>query len=705
MRFAHERLTDARTGLGLTQEELAAAIGVDVRTYRRYESGAVNRGGFSVRHPSRRRIVTRLAEELGLAADELVVADEPAAPLPAAGGPHRLAPARHFVGRRSLVERLRRWEEARVVALVAIGGAGKTSVAERVAGDAFVWSFYQDPRVDAFLDALAGPGGPRRVERVEEHLGRAPTRLVLDGLEVLQADGAGDRARGELEDPALRRLLRAVAAGLGETRALVTSRFPLLDLEPWTGEGYAQIPLAPLTRDESAELLTRWGVASAAPLAGQLGGHALSVAVVGSYVTQMLDGAVGLEGLSLEEARRDDQLARRLHDVLTDYLGRLRPHEREVLVALSIFPGGARREDLASLPLMADRATTTRALSRLVRLGLVARTGERLTLHPFVGQLARRWRDDAPRLHEAERARLAERLTARPDPAVRGAALLDRYERLLHHTLGAGRTEEAEAIYRRVLGGFGHLGVELGEMTRGSRLTRAFGERAATWLRYDRALFELALGDLGAALATLTGFVRDVRARADADALATGLRTTGYALRLAGRVDEAEAAVTRSIEAGSEMPFHVVRGLALEGALAGDRGELDRAMERFDQARSLGDVPVARRGLWLAELLVRRGELAAAEDEARRNLAVCEARGWPGHVAHAHAVLGRIAARTGRDARAHLSAVEAWTERTGEVEMVLRRHQLAGALGDAEASAQLTALATRLGYALAPLGG
>jgi len=71
--FNHELLVRARTELGLTQEEVARGAGVDVRTYRRYESGEVNQsGGFGVRTPSRRRLLDSLCRELGLAEEELV---------------------------------------------------------------------------------------------------------------------------------------------------------------------------------------------------------------------------------------------------------------------------------------------------------------------------------------------------------------------------------------------------------------------------------------------------------------------------------------------------------------------------------------------------------------------------------------------------------------------------------------------------------
>jgi len=56
--------------------------------------------------------------------------------------------------------------------------------------------------------------------------GDTPHVMVLDGLESVQSEC--DRARrGELEDLQLNRLVRVLAVGIGNARALVTSRFPL----------------------------------------------------------------------------------------------------------------------------------------------------------------------------------------------------------------------------------------------------------------------------------------------------------------------------------------------------------------------------------------------------------------------------------------------------------------------------------------------
>jgi hypothetical protein len=168
---------------------------------------------------------------------------------------HALQPAPHFRGRDTLVGELTAWvadlaSPDRVWSLVAAGG--KTAIAERVAAtmkpseaNVLVWSFYERPDADAFLRECnqlflgenEGQAGGR-LERLERGLrdGR-PHLIVLDGLEHVQED-AGGRVRGELSDHSLKLLLRGLAAGLGRSRALVTSRFPLVDLEDWTNRGY-----------------------------------------------------------------------------------------------------------------------------------------------------------------------------------------------------------------------------------------------------------------------------------------------------------------------------------------------------------------------------------------------------------------------------------------------------------------------------------
>jgi hypothetical protein len=306
---------------------------------------------------------------------------------------HALQPAQHFRGREARLQELKDWLESpvtadRVISLVAAGGAGKTPLVDQALhqatlsdrGGVFVWSFYEDPHTDAFLRAAyvkftgkedAPSGG--MLERLQLALsGDAPHVLILDGLERVQSEG-GHHRRGELEDLQLKRLVRALAGGVGNARALLTSRFPLVDLDDWTGAGHRAIALDDLERPVTLDVLRAWGVKGDDDALARLieplnvGGfyHALSVAVLGSYLANFAGGDPSrAPEFSLDVAQDSDRKAQRLSRILEQYAKALTPVERDLLARLALFP--ARREGRAP---GLDRAVRRRGGGGSHRLG------------------------------------------------------------------------------------------------------------------------------------------------------------------------------------------------------------------------------------------------------------------------------------------------------------------------------------------------
>lgn len=731
LRFQHQRLVEARVGLGLTQERAAQIAGVDVRTYRRYESGEVNAAGpFAMNRASRRQIVHKLAAELGIAEEELV--SDAAEPRPAGPGDHVLPRAVNFVGRDALLERLRGWSRKpyadapteRIIALVGIGGAGKTSLVERAleANDPapFVWSFYEDPRADAFFDALvahfgeASPAGRGELaDRATRAVANAGNLLLLiDGLEAVQATGETGRSAGELEDSRIRLFLRRVARGLGSVRALITSRVAIVDLAGWEGSGLTTLKLGPLSPEESLALLRCWGVrGSAAALAEVVplfGGHALSIAVMGSYVGGLLGGdAAQVLAVDLQAAQKDDPLAHRLARLLDSYGRQLSPLDRDVLSRVCAFNRGLERDALGRMSRAggalagalegASSSELRAAIARLVRAGLATTdgSGERFSAHPFVRRhFQRALGATLPRLHELERDRLSLRLDIHTHAAVEPGSL-DLFESLFEHTLHAGHLDEAFELYTFVLRGFSRLGLELGELSRGLRLVRAFAADAAQDVRtlsaalpanarmrlaYDWGLYAAALGDLPAAMRCYEFSGELARANESTVAEATSLRARAYTHRLRAELDTAEGMARSSIALciRADAVEARTRGVALLGAIQSDMGRLELASATFAEARALGDVPVARRALWEAEHWIRTRELDRARAATEANLAMCQRADWRGHAAHCHSVLGLIDCEQGdlTNAARRLADANAWCKRAGEVEMLLRAADL-----------------------------
>lgn len=561
--------------------------------------------------------------------------------------------------------------------------------------------------------------------------------LVLDGLEAVQSQGGGGHAFGELEDPALRRLLRAVVGGLGRSRVLCTSRFSLTDLAPWEGQGLRTTPLPDLKEDEALALLKAYGLKGGTGalrgLLDRLGCHALSVAMAGSYAGTFLGGDPGaISALrhalgDLETAAREEPLARRLRGVLSAYAGALTAPERDLLCCLAVLPRGAPLDLLravtgpAGVLHVGGETDLLRRLRRLARLGLVS-PGPPYTLHPFVRDHFRGLLPvPAAQFHEAARRQIAPDLAGRPGRHPEEPDLLDRYEVLLEHTLLSGHAEDAWQLYSRALGGFTHLGLRLGDMVRGARILRllaaetdhpggpALSTASAARLAYERGLFESALGDLRLAqwcyeqhLAHATGLPAPW---ADL-ALSMGKRTLAYNTWLLGELPHAAALVSEALEAAQRQDDrpHMLRALALGGALAHDQGDLEEADRCFTQVRRLeGGPPQARRGLWEAEHLVACDRLAEAEGLLLQDLLGCEGRGWAGLAAHGHVLLGELALRRGDPGAAaeHLKRAHNWTLRSGEVEMTLRCHGLAARLALQRGQAEAALREARDGLALA----
>jgi len=638
---------------------------------------------------------------------------------------HALQPAPHFHGREQLVRDLDAWvadltSPDRVWSLVAAGGTGKTAVAERVVagmkpGEAnvLVWSFYEEPDADAFLRECnhlflgeeEGPAGGR-LERLERGLrdGR-PHLIVLDGLERVQEDAGGGRVRGELSDHSLKLLLRAMAAGLGRARALVTSRYPLVDLEPWTKRGYRDTSLDDLSPEAAMAVLRGWGVVgddeALRMAAAQVGNHALSVAVLGSYLRSFAGGRIeAVQEFDLDAVTGDDPRAAKLARVLAYYAQRLPEEERELLARLSVFPRGV---TLDLLGVLIDAGGEVAGLllnakPRLVALLGILRTRGLVfqyqsdeavtwTAHPF---LRERFREllgsPAERVFEVVAQALGAGLEKRPDAKSSDPAILDRYERLIEATRLAGREQEAFDLFWHGLGSYTHLGWMLGEYERGYRILAAFSAtgrpedlgvtmvlRQRTLLATCLALFAKRLGRL--AEAQTIRRLDDTRAKAlgESQLICMGLQNSCDVAFSLGRLTEANAIATEAFNVadhGSEKKHSLANRAIVAHAL----GAVAAARDDFAAAIQLEGEPTdssdhARHHLDLGDFVAARALADHGLAEARSSR--------PNYVPRFDAVLARIDLAEGRDPTPHLDEIRASTSRTGDMQYIIEAHLLA----------------------------
>ena len=679
---------------------------------------------------------------------------------------HALQPAPHFHGRDELVTELQEWvadlaSPDRVWSLVAAGGTGKTAIVERVVRDmqpgeanVLVWSFYERPDAEAFLLECnqlflgedEGPAGGR-LERLERGLrdGR-PHVIVLDGLERVQEDAGGGRVRGELSDQTLKLLLRALAAGLGRARALVTSRFSLVDLQDWRHRGYRETRLDDLTPKAAEAVLRGWGVGgdgdALRAAAAQVGYHALSVAVIGSYLRSFAAGRIEeSETFDLDTVTGDDPKAAKLARVLAFYADRLPAEERELLARLSVFPRGVTREILGDLVDAGGEVAglLVRAKPRLIKLlrslksrGLVFeyRTEASVTWtgHPF---LRERFREllgcPAEQVFEVVARSLGAGLETRPTAKPGSTEELDRYERLIEATRLAGKESVAVDLFQHGLGGYGHLGRVLGEFPRGHRILVAFSDtgqpediapklefRERSILLNELVLFAARLGRLEEAWATreVDGVWKEKLAEPRQTSI--GLQNGSVLARARGFLPESRALADRALDSARSVGASDLEksSLAFRAYAVHGLGDIARAREDFAAA----ETPEGRLLYWLggsyharhARHLLDIGDVEAARSQCERGLGIAKDIGWNEILPWYHAILARIDLFEERDPTANLDEVRRWTSRTGDMEYIIEAHLLAarhlvtgsdlqGALGEAE-----TGLlhATACGYGL-----
>jgi tetratricopeptide (TPR) repeat protein len=580
-----------------------------------------------------------------------------------------------------------------VCALVGIGGAGKTAIADRfvrslpgvlptpdVAVDAtltpprglFVFSFYDAPNPDAFFAELvawlddapddAKVSYERTVRRLQKEGG---VLLVLDGLEKIQDTGERSGYFGRLLDGRLRDLvLRAAEGWLPGVRLLITSRFRLFDALTERSPCFRQIPVEELTAEASVALLRQRGVRGPnhrlVDLARDQGFHALSVDLLGGYVARFLDcdptrltpdagvrdADAGVDpriAAIREQKRRFARLAERYAEVLRENdPAALALLQRVCLFRLgvgaatmaSIFTGEG-KDDVAGRDLARLDETGLQAkLALLSEMKLLERDENgRYNIHPAVREGFLRTLDEeaSRRGHEAAREGLEVLLGDQPGINPSDPATLDLLEEIVHHTLAAGRVEEAWDVLQNRIGGARNLLWRLGASERGERICRAFaGGRPpedaplpdglpANWLFVNEwALFLKNLGRFNAAARCYERFIESVLLREDWVNASIGNENLTNVLLLAGRLTAASGAaeealrlVERTDDAWEWCNSYAYRAHvhALRGDTSNALGNFRDALHWQHEAEKEPDRPLySSRGFWHTLLLARLGQ-------------------------------------------------------------------------------------------------
>jgi tetratricopeptide (TPR) repeat protein len=623
--------------------------------------------------------------------------------------PPRISPSRlthsaaELFGREAELGRLTdAWEDPKihVVTLVAWGGVGKTSLAAKWAADlaardydgadSFDWSFYSQgtreqggASSDTFVaealrffgdpELAASPASPwDKGARLAQLVAQRRTLLVLDGLEPLQYP-PGPLA-GQLKDPAITALLKGLAArnpGL----CLVTTRERVENLTAYRGATAPEWELERLATPAGVRLLERLGVSGRREeierLVDDVGGHALTLSLVGTYLAKAHGGDVcRRDRVDLQKADRATQgshafKAMAAYERWLGEGGEDGARQLAILQLLGLFDRPADTGCLAALrrppaiPGLTEPLTGLAeedwnvACSALAACHLVTLPpansqphleGERgkspsLDAHPLVREhFARRLREAHPEGWRAAHSRLYEHLrdtTERRPDTLQG---LQPLYQAVAHGCQAGRQQEAcnEIYSDRILrgtgaGGFystrqlGAIGADLGAVASffeppWSRVSPALAQSDQAWLLNEAAFRLRALGRQTEALEPMrAGLDMDVvhERWAQAAMSATNLSelelTLGDVPAAVGDAERSVAFADRSGDAFGKMAMRTTQADALHQA--GRRAEalaLFREAERL-QVEWQSDYPLlyAIQGFRYCDLLLADAERAA----------------------------------------------------------------------------------------------
>jgi tetratricopeptide (TPR) repeat protein len=404
----------------------------------------------------------------------------------------------NFTGRVSERKELTAWlvEAARpMCALIAMGGMGKSALAwywvtndvlpdEQAAAVEGVmwWSFYEGESSfakfidDAFryvtgqttIDAARFPTTYDRAQELRRQLQRKRVLFILDGFErqlrayarldaAYQPDAAADTSDDARAcvDPTAARWLRDISSGATRAKVLLTTRLMPRDLEDRAGDALAgvlrreltELPPADAVRFMRAQGVTKGTDAEVARACADYGNHPLSLRLLSGLIARDARTPGDIAAAPRHDVHAD--LIQRQHHILEHSYNALPKKERALLSRLAAFRNPMTYDALSIFNTLGNEARFDAALEDLRVRGLLQRDTKknRYDLHPIVRHYAYARLTDKTGVH----TRLHDYFANIPAPDEDKAQSIEDFAfiiELYHHTVRAGRYDEARELFR-----------------------------------------------------------------------------------------------------------------------------------------------------------------------------------------------------------------------------------------------------------------
>jgi len=395
-----QRLKHERKQHNLSQGKLAEKIGVDTKTIGRWESGE------SLPRPSHRK---KICDTLGKTSMEMGLIDEEQEPIPRVISHEdwgEVPDITNFYGREQECIQVEQWivtDRCRIVAILGMGGVGKTALAARITQqvkDSFDYIFWRSlqnaPPLDHLLkQCIPFISNQQRIhlpESIDEqisllisYLRTHRCLLVLDNVEsILQARQRAGSYRESYEQYG--RLLQRIGEVQHQSCLLLTSREKPREVARLEGDRspVRALPLLGVGQNEGQRILKERELTGTdqqwSTLVGLYSGNPLALKLVSQSIHESFGGNID-QFLQEEEIAFGD-----INDLLDQHFRRLSVQEREILYWLAIEREAVSLRDIReNLMRPLPKGTLLETLDSLGRRSIIEKREQALfTLQPVI---------------------------------------------------------------------------------------------------------------------------------------------------------------------------------------------------------------------------------------------------------------------------------------------------------------------------------
>lgn len=282
-------------------------------------------------------------------------------------------PEPNFVGRTGILETITEWYKdtgVNIGALIAWGGEGKSAIVRKwfdgleknsINPDGiFWWGFYRNAYLEQFLDSLLSYLAPEGMDmegfkstwakagKIKEFIQQGEYLIVLDGLEEMQKGEESGSEFGSMKHRECSEILRGLADSKDRGLCLVTTRYPLTDINKWEGRTYQKEDIQNLSPEEGRALFKRVGVKGTQKemdaVIEDYKGHALSLSLLANYLVQDFKGDI-LKTKDIPPFYSDEEAGGKAHRMLQWYDGHLTDEQRTFMKIFSLFRRAVNEDD------------------------------------------------------------------------------------------------------------------------------------------------------------------------------------------------------------------------------------------------------------------------------------------------------------------------------------------------------------------------